>query len=497
MFKKILVANRGEIAVRIQRACHELGIATVAVYSDVDRNSLHVRYADEAYAIGPAPSRDSYLRMDKILGAAKASGADAIHPGYGFLAEREDFAQACADEGIIFIGPSPEAIYKMGDKAVARATALKAGVPVIPGTENEGDMTDEELVAIAPSIGFPLLIKASAGGGGKGQREVRSVDTMPALIASARREAESAFGSGALYLERMVEGARHIEFQILGDQHGNIIHLGERECSLQRRRQKLLEESPSVALDPESRARFGAIAVKCARAVNYTNAGTIECLLDKQGNFYFMEMNTRLQVEHPVTERVTGIDIVKEQIRIARGRKLMHTQEDIQPNGWAIECRINAEDPFNNFMPSIGRIQRLHFPSGPGIRVESGVYEGYEITPYYDSMIAKLIAWGDTRGEAVMRLRRALSEMQIMGLKTTIPFHQQLVGSLRFQAGNFDTRFVEDRFSLEEQEHPHSEIAAIAATLAAHARDTAASHIDPGTGAGTRGGSRWKWANRY
>ncbi len=494
MFRKILIANRGEIAVRIIRACQELGIQTVAVYSDVDRNALHVRFADEAYHIGPPPARDSYLRIDKILEVAKRSGADAIHPGYGFLAEREDFAQACADEGIVFIGPSPSAIAKMGDKAVARATVQKAGVAVVPGTEGEADLSDDELLRIAPRIGFPLLIKASAGGGGKGQREVRSLEEMPALLQSARREAESAFGDGAVYLEKLVEGARHIEFQLLGDHHGNIIHLGERECSLQRRRQKLVEECPSPALTPELREKMGQMAVRAAQAVNYVNAGTIECLLDKHGNFYFMEMNTRLQVEHPVTERVTGIDIVKEQIRIARGRPLRYKQEDIQMNGWAIECRINAEDPFNNFMPSTGVVTRLTFPTGPGVRVESGVYEGYEVTPYYDSMIAKLICWGDTRAEAILRMRRALSEMRLVGVKVNIPFHQQLLRSTRFQAGQFDTRFVEDRFEMVEEEHAHQDLAAIAATLIAHQEGRlAAEHIEH-VGAGQT--SAWKWGAR-
>ncbi|HEY3288585.1 MAG TPA: acetyl-CoA carboxylase biotin carboxylase subunit, partial [Anaerolineae bacterium] len=479
MFKKILVANRGEIAVRIVRACHELGIGTVAVYSDVDRSALHVRLSDEAYHIGAAPARDSYLKAEKILEVARISGSDAIHPGYGFLAEREDFAQACSDAGITFIGPSPHAIAKMGDKAVARATVQKAGVSVIPGTEGEADMTDDELISIAPQIGFPLLIKASAGGGGKGQREVRSVEDMPTLLASARREAESSFGDGAVYLERLVDGARHIEFQLLGDEMGNIIHLGERECSLQRRRQKLVEESPSPAMNESLRKRMGEMAVRAAQAINYTNAGTIEYLLDKQNNFYFMEMNTRLQVEHPITERVTGIDIVKEQIRIARGRKLRYSQADVQQTGWAIECRINAEDPYSNFMPSTGVITRINFPTGPGVRVDTGVYEGCEVTPFYDSMIAKVICWGDTRAEAVMRMRRALSEFRIMGVKTNIPFHVKLVGSLRFQAGSFDTRFVEDRFAIEEEEPPNPEIAAIAATMVSHHRgQQTASHIE-------------------
>ncbi len=493
MFKKILIANRGEIAVRIIRACQELGISTVAVYSDVDRNALHVRFADEAHHIGPPASRDSYLRIDRIIDAARRAGADAIHPGYGFLAEREDFAGACADEGIVFIGPPPSAIAKMGDKAVARETAAKAGVPVVPGTEGEANLPDEELLAIAPKIGFPLLIKASAGGGGKGQREVRNIEEMPALLASARREAESAFGDGAVYLEKLIEGARHIEFQLLGDHYGNIIHLGERECSLQRRRQKLVEEAPSPALDAALRARMGEMAVRAAAAVNYTNAGTIECLLDKHGNFYFMEMNTRLQVEHPITERITGVDIVKEQIRIARGRRLRYTQADIQQTGWAIECRINAEDPFANFMPSTGMVTSINFPTGPGVRVESGVYEGYAITPYYDSMIAKLICWGDTRAEAILRMKRALNEFRIMGVKTNVPFHQQLFSSTRFQAGQFDTRFVEDRFEMEEQSMLHSDVAAIAATLIAHKQGReAAEQIDRNT----ERASNWRWSMR-
>jgi acetyl-CoA carboxylase biotin carboxylase subunit len=491
MFKKILIANRGEIAVRIIRACNELGIQTVAVYSEVDRNALHVRLADEAYCVGPAPSRESYLRLEKIIEVAKKSGTDAIHPGYGFLAEREDFAQACQDSKITFIGPSPSAIAKMGDKAIARATVQKAGVNVIPGTEGEANLSDDELLAIAPSIGFPLLIKASAGGGGKGQREVRSIEDMPALLASARRESESAFGDGAVYLERLLENARHIEFQLLGDKYGNIIHLGERECSLQRRRQKLVEECPSPVLSKALRQKMGEMAVRAAQAVAYTNAGTIECLLDKQGNYYFMEMNTRLQVEHPITERVTGIDIVKEQIRIARGRKLRYKQEDVTQTGWAIECRINAEDPFANFMPSTGTITRINFPTGPGIRVETGVYEGFTISPYYDSMIAKLICWGDTRAEAVMRMRRSLSEFRIMGVKTNIPFHIQLLASTRFQAGQFDTRFVEDRFLLQDEEHPHEDIAAIAATLVSHQQSRrSVENISRGNGAI----SKWKWA---
>ena len=499
MFKKVLIANRGEIAVRVIHACRELGIQTVAVYSEVDRHALHVRHADEAYLLGPAPSRASYLRMDKILEIAKKAEADAIHPGYGFLAEREDFAQACADAGIVFIGPKPSAIAAMGDKAVARATVQKAGVPVIPGTEGEGSLRDEEIIAIAPQIGFPLLIKATAGGGGKGMREVNSLEELPGLLAAARREAEAAFGDGNVYLEKLITRARHIEIQLLADEFGNVIHLGERECSLQRRHQKVLEEAPSVFIadDHHLRRRMGEMACKAAAAVNYLNAGTIECLVDKDKNFYFMEMNTRLQVEHPVTELVTGVDIVKEQIRIARGRKLRYTQEDIVLNGAALECRINAEDPHNNFLPSTGRIALSHLPTGPGVRVDTGVYAGFEITPYYDSLISKLICWGETRGEAILRMRRALEEYRILGVKTNIPFHQSIMDSHRFIAGNFDTRFVEERFSLseaEESKETRPEIAAILATLVAHRETRHAAQV---VQRGARDTSNWKWVGRY
>ena len=497
MVNKVLIANRGEIAVRIIRACRELGIGTVAVYSEADRQALHVRYADEAYLLGPAPSRESYLRMDKILDIAKKSGADAVHPGYGFLAEREDFAGACEEAGITFIGPKPSAIAAMGDKAVARATVIKAGVPVVPGTEDVGNMTNEDLLSIAPKIGFPLLIKATAGGGGKGMREVRSIEEMPALLMSARREAESAFGDGNVYLEKLVEGARHIEFQIMADGHGNVIHLGERECSIQRRHQKLLEECPSPALNEELRAKMGAVAVKSAQAVDYVNAGTIEFLLDKNDNFYFLEMNTRLQVEHPVTEMVTGVDIVKEQIRVARGRALSYKQEDIKWTGAAIECRINAEDPFNGFLPSTGRIVQSIQPTGPGVRVDTGVYPGFEITPYYDPMIAKLIIWGETRAQAIMRMRRALEEFRIVGVRTNIPFHQSLMDSHRYMGGQFDTRFVEERFSLEEaieNKETHPEIAVAFATLVAHQQTQRSAQI---VRRNERDASNWKWVGRW
>ncbi|MFZ5818859.1 MAG: acetyl-CoA carboxylase biotin carboxylase subunit [Chloroflexota bacterium] len=497
MFKKVLVANRGEIAVRILRACRELGVKTVAVFSEADRQALHVRYADEAYLLGPAPARESYLREDKIIDIARACGADAIHPGYGFLAEREDFAQACEETGVTFIGPKPSAIAAMGDKAVARATVIKAGVPVVPGTEDVGNMSNEDLLARAPQIGFPLLIKATAGGGGKGMREVRNLEEMPLLLQSARREAESSFGDGNVYLEKLVEGARHIEFQIMADMHGNVVHLGERECSLQRRHQKLLEESPSLFLDDDLRQRMGQVAVKAAQAVEYVNAGTIEFLVDKEKNFYFLEMNTRLQVEHPVTEMVTGIDIVAEQIRIARGRHLSYKQKNIRFNGHAIECRINAEDPYNGFLPSTGRITHSLLPTGPGVRVDTGVYPGFEITPFYDPMIAKLIVWGETRGQAILRMRRALEEYRVVGVRTNIPFHQTMMDSHRFMAGQYDTRFVEERFSMQEMEEgkgTYDELAAIIATLVAHQETQRSAQI---VRRGERDTSNWKWVGRW
>ncbi len=499
MFSKVLIANRGEIAVRILRACRELGLETVAVYSEADRSALHVRYADEAYLLGPAPSRDSYLRGDRIIDIARRCGAEAIHPGYGFLAEREDFARAVESAGLVFIGPRPSTIAAMGDKAMARATVAAAGVPVVPGTEAEGALSDEDILRIAPQIGFPLLIKATAGGGGKGMREVRSLEEMPSLLQSARREAEAAFGDGNVYLEKVVPNARHVEFQILADSQGNVIHLGERECSLQRRHQKLLEESPSPFLgeDDELRRRMGEVACRAARAVDYLNAGTIEFLVDAERNFYFLEMNTRLQVEHPVTEMVTGVDIVKEQIRIARGRKLRYTQDDIRQMGWALECRINAEDPYNHFLPSTGRILQIIPPTGPGVRVDTGVYPGFEVSPYYDSLISKLICWGETRGEAILRMRRALEEYRIIGVKTNIPFHQRVLDSTRFMAGQYDTRFVEERFALEEAEEGREAlrpIAAVLATLVTHRESQRASQI---VRRGERDVSNWKWVGRW
>jgi len=469
MFQKILIANRGEVALRIIRACQERGIKTVAVYSEADRNALHVRYADEAYLIGPAPASQSYLRGDAIIDVARQSGADAIHPGYGFLAENADFAAACRDAGVVFIGPSPEAIAAMGDKVTARETVARAGVPLIPGTP--AGLSDEELLAAANEIGYPVLVKASAGGGGKGMRLVEQPQDMVSALASARREAQKAFGNDTVYLEKAVVGARHVEIQILADTHGNVIHLGERECSIQRRHQKLVEESPSVAVDEALRQRMGAVAVAAARAVNYVSAGTVEFLLDKDGNFYFLEMNTRLQVEHPVTELVTGVDIVKEMIAIADGRKLRFSQEDIHMKGWAMETRITAEDPTTNFMPSTGTIVALREPSGPGIRIESGVYVGMEVNLYYDPMIAKLIAYADTRAETILRMRRALTEYRISGVKTTIPFHLGLMDTPRFQWGQFDTQFLDDYTPpITEDVEEKRQVAAIASALLLHRR---------------------------
>ncbi len=499
MFNKILVANRGEIAVRIIRACRELGIRTVAVFSEADRQSLHVQVADEAYYLGLAPSRESYLCEDKIIAIAQKSQSNAVHPGYGFLAERADFAQACQDAGLAFIGPKPSAIAAMGDKAVARATVSKAGVEVVPGTEGEGALSDDELLTVAPKIGFPLLIKATAGGGGKGMREVSFPEEMPLLLQSARREAESSFGDGNVYLEKLVEGARHIEFQILADTHGNVIHLGERECSLQRRHQKLLEECPScfIGEDDALRQEMGAVAVRAAQAVGYVNAGTIEFLVDREKHYYFLEMNTRLQVEHPVTELVTGVDIVKEQIHIAQGEPLHLTQNDVALQGWAIECRINAEDPFQNFIPSTGKITHMIIPTGPGVRVDTGVYPGFEISPFYDALISKLVVWGKNRPEAVLRMRQALEEYKIVGVRTNIPFHQALMNSPFFLSGQFDTRFVEERFSLENEpgsKDYHTDIAAIFATLVAHRQTQQAAHF---IHRNERDTSNWKWIGRW
>lgn len=471
MIKKVLVANRGEIAVRIVRACQDLGYDAVAIYSEADRMAPHVRMAQEAYCVGPADATQSYLCGDKIIDVAKKCGADGVHPGYGFLAENAEFAEAVSDAGLAWVGPPPHAIRMMGDKVMARETMAAAGVPLVPGTGQSRDLSNDDLLAMANKMGFPVLVKAAAGGGGKGMRNVYQASELSEAIRVARREAKAAFGDDRVYLEKLIENARHIEIQLLGDEHGNVIHLGERECSIQRRHQKLIEESPSPIVDRDVRQRMGEIAVKAAQAVNFSSAGTMEFIMDKDRNFYFLEMNTRLQVEHPVTEMVTGVDIVREMLRIASGRKLRYEQSDIQLKGWSIECRILAEDPALNFMPSIGKIIGLTTPTGPGVRVDSGIYFGFEVTPYYDSMLAKLIVLGETRGEAILRMRRALEEFRVTGLATTIPLHIQLMNSTRFQAGQFDTTFLEQNFDFNRQpDHEYSRVAAIAATLVAHRR---------------------------
>ena len=443
MFKKVLVANRGEIAVRVIRACKELGIQTVAIYSEADREALHVELADEAYCVGPTPSKQSYLNIANIMTVATSVGVDAIHPGYGFLSENSDFAEICHAVGVKFIGPSAQAIEKMGDKSTAKATMKAANVPTVPGTD--GLVEDiEEAVSVAQKIGYPVIIKATAGGGGKGIRIVKNQEELVAAIEIAKSEAGSAFGNAGVYLEKYIEHPRHVEIQVLCDSHGNAIHLGERDCSIQRRLQKLLEESPSPAITPEIREQMGAAAVAAAQAVNYEGAGTIEFLYDKDGSFYFMEMNTRIQVEHPVTEFVTNVDLVREQILIASGEPLSYSQADIVQHGHAIECRINAEDPDKNFMPSPGKIKDYLTPGGFGVRVDSAVYTGYTVNPFYDSMIAKLIVWAPTREEAIARMRRALSEFKVDGIKTTIAFHERLLMHPEFVSGNVTTRFLEE-----------------------------------------------------
>jgi acetyl-CoA carboxylase, biotin carboxylase subunit len=440
LFKKILIANRGEIALRVIRACRELDLQTVAVYSEADKYSLHVRFADEAVCIGPAPSRDSYLNISRILAAAEVTNAEAIHPGYGFLAENAQFAEICLSSGLVFIGPKPEMITAMGDKSLAKDTMRKAGVPVVPGSD--GIVKDvDEAKRIVNEIGMPVIIKAAAGGGGRGMRIVRTEEDVEKSYQTARAEAESAFGNSEVYIEKYLEEPRHIEIQIVGDSFGNVVHLGERDCSVQRRHQKLIEESPSPAVDDELREKIGSAAVKGAKSVKYLGAGTIEFLLDKNKDFYFMEMNTRIQVEHPVTEFVTGHDLVKEQINIAAGRKVSKRKPKF--HGHSIECRLNAEDPEHDFRPSPGKITSVHFPGGPGVRVDSHIYDGYEIPPYYDSLVAKLIVHGEDREEAIAKMSGALEECVIEGIHTTIPFHQKVMKSDKFKSGDFDTRFIE------------------------------------------------------
>lgn len=442
MFHKILIANRGEIALRIIRACKELGIKTVAVHSDVDSEALHVKIADESVCIGPAKSADSYLNIKAIISAAELTDADAIHPGYGFLSENAEFADVCEKCGITFIGPTPRNMRLMGDKITARQTVIKAGVPILPGT-TDGVNSVDEAQKIAAEIGFPIIIKATAGGGGRGMKIVHSPASLPNAFAAARTEALAGFGNPDVYIEKYCERPRHVEIQIMGDKHGNVIHLGERDCSIQRRHQKLIEEAPCSVLTPELRERMGNAAVAAAKSVSYASAGTVEFLLDKDMNFYFMEMNTRVQVEHPVTEMVTGIDIIKEQIRSAAGLPLRFKQEDIKIQGHSIECRVNAEDPVK-FTPFPGKINGYHTPGGMGVRVDSAVYDQYTVLPHYDSMIAKLIVHAETRDEAIKRMARALDEYIIEGIKTTIPFHRKIMANKDFIDGDIDTSFLEN-----------------------------------------------------
>ncbi|MFZ0963456.1 MAG: acetyl-CoA carboxylase biotin carboxylase subunit [Terriglobia bacterium] len=469
MFGKILIANRGEIAVRIMRTCREMNIRTVAVFSEVDRKSLHVRYADEAYPIGAAPSTESYLRIDRILDAARRSGAEAVHPGYGFLAENPDFARACEDARIAFIGPPVSAMELMGSKTASRHAVIQAGLPVVPGADRNLESW-EEVERIAAEIGYPVMLKAAAGGGGKGLRMVRGESELESAYRTARSEAQNAFNDSSVYLEKYIERPRHVEIQILGDRHGHLIYLGERECSLQRRHQKVLEECPSPAVDDALRRRMGDTAVRIGKLAGYSNAGTVEFLLDAQGNFYFLEMNTRLQVEHPVTELVAGIDLVKEQVRIAAGESLPWRQDDVRMRGAAIECRIYAEDPANGFLPSPGLITRLQVPAGPGIRRDSGVYEGWQVPLEYDPLLSKLAVWGTDRAEAIARLRRALGEYEIQGIQTNVPFFRRVLEHPDFVAGRLDTGFIDRVLAagLMEQEPPSEDeerVALLAALL--------------------------------
>jgi len=441
MFKKILIANRGEIAVRIIRACREMGIQTVAVYSEMDKDALHAQLADEAVCIGPASSKSSYLNMNNIISATILTHAEAIHPGFGFLSENARFAEMCKECGITFIGPDPEMINLMGNKSVAKQTMNKAGVPTIPGSDGAVE-TVQEALKLADGMGYPVMIKASAGGGGRGMRLVWNKEELPKLFDSAKSEAKAAFGDDTMYMEKFLENPRHIEFQIIGDEFGNVVHLGERDCSLQRRNQKVLEESPSPVMTEDLRKKMGEAAVKAAKAIKYKSAGTIEFLLDKHNNFFFMEMNTRIQVEHPVTELVTGIDLIAEQIKVAAGQKIEFKQNEIHVNGHAIECRINAEKPSENFRPSPGKITSLHLPGGYGVRLDTAVYQGYTIPPTYDSMIAKLIVHGKTRTEAIARMKRALGEFVIEGIDSNIEFQMELMDDKNFVEGNFDTQYI-------------------------------------------------------
>jgi len=505
--RKILIANRGEIAVRIIRACREMQIAPVAVYSDCDRTSLHVRYADEAYHIGPSAPRESYLRIDRLIEVALRSGADAVHPGYGFLAENEDFAAAVRDAGLTYIGPTPEAVALMGSKTAARDVAVRAGVPVVPGTPEAlpADIPDAELMRVADTVGYPLLVKAVAGGGGKGMRTVTSADDLLTSVRAARSEAGAAFGDAAVFLERRITHPRHIEVQLLADHHGTVLPFVERECSIQRRHQKVVEETPSLAVTPALREAITSAAAAVARAAGYTNAGTIEFLLDQDGKFYFLEMNTRLQVEHPVTEMVTGVDLVRWQIRIARGERLtLDPARVLTPNGHAIECRIYAEDPDNNFLPSPGRIQHLRVPAGPGIRDDSGATQGLDVPIFYDPMISKLIAWAEDRPSAVARMQRALGEYVVAGIRTTVPFFTWLFAQPEFHTSAFHTTYLDEILKARngqpfvEPRPADEDLAAVAAALQITlAPRTVSGSLGPGASqpaqsAAPAQASRWK-----
>ena len=498
MFSKILVANRGEIALRVIRAARELGVRSVAVYSEADAFAPHVREADEAVLLGPAPSAESYLKGDAIIAAAKRTGAEAIHPGYGFLSEREWFARAVRDAGLVFIGPPAEAIAAMGSKTAARELAIAAGTPVVPGTTTALRDADEA-AEVAERFGYPVLLKAAAGGGGKGMRVVHAREEIAGALASAQREAKNAFGDDAVYVEKYIVGPRHVEIQVLGDMHGTMLHLGERECSVQRRHQKMIEEAPSVAVSPELRQRMGAAAVAAAKAAGYVNAGTCEFLLDAKGEFYFLEMNTRIQVEHPVTELVTGIDLVQWQLRIASGEKLPFKQKDITPRGWAIECRITSEDPANNFLPSTGRVQYLHVPGGPGVRWDSGIETGSEISLYYDPMLAKLIVWAPTREAAVERMHRALLELTIEGVDTSRDFHLRVMEDDDFRKGAIEIQWLERRLpELTGRAPDHESVvrAAIAAALLAERERSAPRRGATTAAAPTEASAGWLRAAR-
>jgi acetyl-CoA carboxylase biotin carboxylase subunit len=477
-FKKILVANRGEIAVRVIRACREMGIATVAVYSDADRPALHVRRADEAHRLGPAPSRESYLRIDRVLEVAAKTGADAVHPGYGFLAENPDFARACEGAGLVFIGPRSETIALMGEKTSARRVATEAGVPVVPGSLEP--LADERAVlAEAERVGFPIMLKAAAGGGGKGLRLVRVASELGSALARARSEASNAFGDDRVYVEKAIVRPRHIEIQVLADGHGNAVHLFERECSIQRRHQKVIEESPSPFVTPELRERMGSLAVALVKKAGYVNAGTLEFLVDAERRPYFLEMNTRLQVEHPVTEMVTGEDLVKLQIRIAQGQRLPFRQEELRQRGHAIECRVYAEDPDQGFLPSPGRITALRVPGGPGIRDDSGIYEGYEVPIHYDPLLSKLVAYSYSRRDALLRMRRAIAEYRILGVKTTLAFFERVLQNPDFVAGDFDTSFVETAFAASDRARDRPYDVAVAAAALSAFRDRERARLRP------------------